>query len=281
MEDRVDGADRIFQASASSIGMASGGSMKKLSSTMRAMAARTDSSVAGSTVITNGRSRQLALGNCNTASIEIFSAASAAASCAMMPGPILHAESQIISRAVQRHRDRLVFSQPRVGERRDTFRAAGADLARHAHQVADHGDSGGMGARAAAVIKRIRAELAAHPDRVVRSANAGENGRLRDQRRTHGKNSPSRSLARRADQPDGVMQLVRVFEIDWRDAANALGVDIGGNNALAERERRENRQLRARVEAIHVGGRVGFGVAGLLRFGQHFIEAWRRGFRSR
>ena len=67
--------------------------------------------------------------------------------------------------------------------------------------------------------------------------------------------------------------MVRVFEIDGRDAADALGVDIGGNDALAKRQRRQDRQLRARVEAVDVGGGIGFGVAGLLRFGEHLFEA--------
>src|SRR5262249_12377210 len=69
-----------------SMGIASGGSIRKLSSDMRAMAARTDCSGVGSTVMTKGRSRQFSCGSCRTESIEIFSAASAAASWAMMPG---------------------------------------------------------------------------------------------------------------------------------------------------------------------------------------------------
>ena len=68
------------------------------------------------------------------------------------------------------------------------------------------------------------------------------------------------------------MQLVRVFEIDGRDAANALGVDVGGNDALAERERRQNRKFGAGIEAVHIGGRIGFGVTGLLRFGEHLSK---------
>ena len=48
-------------------------------------------------------------------------------------------------------------------EWRDTFRAAEPDPARHTHQIADHGDTRGMRARALAVIERIRAEFAAKP----------------------------------------------------------------------------------------------------------------------
>ncbi len=36
---------------------------------------------------------------------------------------------------------------------------------------------------------------------------------------------------------DGVMQLMRVFEIDRRDAPDSLGIDIRWDNFLAERER--------------------------------------------
>ena len=66
--------------------MASGGSIKKLSCSMRSNAARMADSLAGSTVITNGRFAASSSGSCSTASIEIFSAASAAASSAMIPG---------------------------------------------------------------------------------------------------------------------------------------------------------------------------------------------------
>ena len=74
------------------------------------------------------------------------------------------------------------------------------------------------------------------------------------------------------------MKLVRVLEIDRRDAANALGVNVGGHDALAEGQRGKNGKFRPRVEAVDIGGRIGFGVAGLLRLRQHLIETGRAPF---
>ena len=47
-------------------------------------------------------------------------------------------------------------------------------------------------------------------------------------------------------------QLMRVLEIDGSDAPNALGINVRGNNFLAERERSQNCQLRPRVEPIDI-----------------------------
>ena len=77
---------------------------------------------------------------------------------------------------------------------------------------------------------------------------------------------------RAANQPDGVAQLVRVLEIERQDAPDAFGVNIGRRNLLAERQRRQDRELRARIEAIHVGARIGLGVAQPLRLLQDVVE---------
>ena len=73
-----------------------------------------------------------------------------------------------------------------MGEGRDALGTAVADFASHAHQVAGHGDAGGMRSSATTVIKSIGAELSAHPYGVVRAADAGQNRRLRNQRRPNG-----------------------------------------------------------------------------------------------
>ncbi len=264
-----------------SIGMASGGSIKKFNSAMRAMAARMDCSVVGLHGDHEGQVAPVGLRQLqNSVDGNVFGG-QRGGQLGDDAGAVLHAEAQIVGGPVQRHGDGQIFAQPRVGERRNALRAAGTDLARDAHQVADHGDAGGMRARAAAVVERIGAIFAAHPDGVVRAAHAGQNGRLRNQRRTHGKNQAVGRLARGADQADGVMQLVRVLEIDGRDAADAFGVDVLGDDPLAECERGENGEFRARVEAVDVGGGIGFGVAGLLRFARGLRRKRRRGSRSR
>ena len=73
--------------------MASGGSIKKLSFSMRASAERMADSCAGSTVITKGRFAASSSGSCSTASIEIFPVASAAGTLAaiifVLPGLVM------------------------------------------------------------------------------------------------------------------------------------------------------------------------------------------------
>ena len=49
--------------------------------------------------------------------------------------------------------------------------------------------------------------------------------------------------------------------------ADALAGHVTGDDARAERDRRDDRGLRRGVEAVDVGGRVGLGVAELLRLG--------------
>ena len=138
---------------------------------------------------------------------------------------VLHAEAQVVGALLQLHRDRLVLAQPLVRERRDALRTAAANLARHAHQVADHGDAGGM-PRAPPVVEGVLAEHALHPHRVVRTLHAGQNRGGGNQRRAHEQNQPVRRLAPAADQPDGVLQRLGVLEIERRDAADAFHEDV-------------------------------------------------------
>ena len=157
-------------------------------------------------------------------------------------------------------------------ERRDARGAAAQNLARHPHQVAHHGHAGGSGTRAAAVVEGVLAVGPLHPDGVIRAAHAGQNGGLRNQRRTHRQDQPLRRLARRAQQSNGVAEAVGVLEIHRREAANPLGENVRRRDLLAESQRGKDGQLRARVEAIDIVARVGLGVPQPLRLGQHGFE---------
>ena len=59
-------------------------------------------------------------------------------------------------------------------------------------------------------------------------------------------------------------------------SGDPLAVDVAGHHAGAERDRRDDRGLGRGVEALDVGGRVGFGVAEALRLGQRVGERRRR-----
>src|SRR5579872_7346637 len=52
---------------------------------------------------------------------------------------VIDTEAEIIGAFLERYRDRLVFTQAFVGKGRNALGAAAADLARDAHQIADHG----------------------------------------------------------------------------------------------------------------------------------------------
>ena len=67
-------------------------------------------------------------------------------------------------------------------------------------------------------------------------------------------------------------QLVRVFKVDRRKPADAFGVDVRRRDALAERQRRQQRQLRSRIKTVDIRARIRFRVSQALRFGQHRRE---------
>jgi hypothetical protein len=109
--------------------------------------------------------------------------------------------------------------------------------------------------------------VAAHPDGVVRPLHTGQNRRLRDQRRADRQEEAVSGATRRTEQLDGVPQTVRVLEIDGVDAANAFGMDVGRNDAFAERQRGQQGQFCPGVIAVDIRRRVGFRIPQTLRFG--------------
>src|SRR3546814_20705344 len=61
-------------------------------------------------------------------------------------------------------------------------------------------------------------------------------------------------------------------DVEGGDVADTLGVHRIRVEARAERETGEDRQLVRGIDAVDVEGRVGLGVAELLRLGQHVLE---------
>ncbi len=68
-------------------------------------------------------------------------------------------------------------------------------------------------------------------------------------------------------------ELMGISKVDRHDAANALGVDVRWRDLLSERERRKNRQLGARIEAIDIGAGIGLGIPQLLSLVENGFEA--------
>ena len=79
-------------------------------------------------------------------------------------------------------------------------------------------------------------------------------------------------LAGEAQQLDAVAELAGEGDVQRRDAADAFHVDGAEIHRAAEGEGGEDGELVGGVDAVHVEGGVGFGVAELLGVGQHFGE---------
>ena len=62
-----------------------------------------------------------------------------------------------------------------------------------------------------------------------------------------------------------VAELGRGADVVGGDVADAFTRHVARDDARAERDRRDDRRLRGRVEPVDVGGRVGLRVAELLR----------------
>jgi hypothetical protein len=152
--------------------------------------------------------------------------------------------------------------------------AAGALIARRFHDVAHNRRTGRLRLRRRDRKTSRRPPHRRASDRVEHIVDIGQRMRLRQQRRMHAQFDLSRlRAARHRDQLDDIAQFRARIRCRARRRRECLRdkyrLDI---NRRAERDAGQNRQLIHRVEAIDIGGRVGFGVAQFLRFGQHVRE---------
>ena len=75
-----------------------------------------------------------------------------------------------------------------------------------------------------------------------------------------------------AQKLDAIAQFLGIVDIHRRDLGYALGINSGEIDSRAKRHRRQQGQLVGRVHAVDIEGRVGLGIAKLLRLGQHVGE---------
>src|SRR5579871_5635759 len=80
------------------------------------------------------------------------------------------------------------------------------------------------------------------------------------------------SEPRQAQQLDAIAQFLREGDIERRDMANALDMDIGEIDGVAEGNGSQKRELMRRIDPVDIKARIGFGVAEALRFGQDRAE---------
>ena len=121
---------------------------------------------------------------------------------------------------------------------------------------------------APAVEERVADGVAHDPDRVVGAADLGQRRPLLDQRRRDPQLQPRvRQLGQR-QQLDRVAQLAGVLDVGELEPVDPRAGDLGRPHVGAEGELRQDRQLVRGVGAVDVEGRVGLGVAQLLRLAQ-------------
>ena len=100
----------------------------------------------------------------------------------------------------------------------------------------------------------------------------------------HGRDAGRDAVAREArvrEQLDGVAELARERHVVVVQRVDALERHVVDVQVAVERERREDRELGRGVGAADVLGRVGLGVAELLRLGERVGVALRRRAPSR
>ena len=93
-----------------------------------------------------------------------------------------------------------------------------------------------------------------------------------DHRRVHAHRDLAVDLLGDREQLHDVAELARRAMSSAVMLGDALAVHVAGDDARAERDRRDDRGLRRGVEALDVGGRVGLGVAERLRLGERVGE---------
>ena len=110
------------------------------------------------------------------------------------------------------------------------------------------------------------APAAAHP------LDLGDRGSRRHQARVHPRFDPVLAATRDAEQLDAVAELGGRRDVRGPDPPDPLDVNGAELHRTAEGECRQDRQLVRGIGPVHVGGRVGLGVAERLGFGQHHRE---------
>ena len=86
----------------------------------------------------------------------------------------------------------------------------------------------------------------------------------RDHRRVHAHRDAVRILLRDREQLHDVAELARRGHVGIGELADALAVDVAGNDARPERDRRDDRGLRGGVESLDVRRGVTLGEARAL-----------------
>src|SRR6266576_315613 len=170
-------------------------------------------------------------------------------------------------------------------EWREAMFGAELQVERRVRHVAQHCARRGVLARATPVKQRVSHYVAAHEDGVEHVIHAGQDMRVRHERRVN-RNlnarailpfalAPRRSTLDRFDdseQLDGVAELFGKLDIQRADVPDAFDVNLLRVHPETVRERSEDADLVLRIPAVNVEIRRRFGITLLLRVLEHRIE---------
>ena len=143
---------------------------------------------------------------------------------------------------------------------------------RRVDEVAEHRRGGRHAARAPAVEHELAHRVALDEHRVERVAHRRERVPHRDHRGVDAHRDLAVELLRHREQLHDVAEVARRRDVVERDLGDALAVHVAGDDARAERDRRDDRGLGRGVEALDVGGGVGLGEPERLRLRQRVGE---------
>ena len=129
---------------------------------------------------------------------------------------------------------------------------------------------GRLGAGTAAFEHYPADEIALRDDRVEDPFDRSDRRRPQHHARVDALLEPFLGQPRNAEKLDAIPELLGKVDVEARHMANTLGIDAVEIDRATEPDARQDGQLVRRVDAVDVKARVGFGVAQLLRLGEHF-----------
>ena len=164
-----------------------------------------------------------------------------------------------------------------LGERAERAVRALGQVDGGVDHVAEHGAGGRPAAGAAAVEHQLADRVALDEHGVEALAHAGQRVVHRHHRRVHAHGDLAAGVVELGDgeQLDDVAEPAGDVDVGGRDVADALVVDVAGDDLGAEGDRGDDRRLGAGVEALDVGGRVALGEPEPLRLGERLAVGRR------
>src|SRR5690606_2997261 len=139
-------------------------------------------------------------------------------------------------------------------------------------QIGHHGGGGRLHAGTGAVVQGANHGVAVDHYRVHHAVDVGNQAIGRNQGRVHTQLDTAFGAARHSQVLDAVAQRLGVVHVGCGQFGNAFGVGLIELQRDAEGDGRQNGQLVGGVDAFHVEGRVGLGVAQCLGFLEHVLK---------